>query len=120
MQSPNNVYARCYWIFYVALILVVIYVVVVSYFSLGSYGWAKRYKKSIPIPRPKGWPIIGNLMDMSVLLLHYKIEYLSFLHVTNNLMAFRMGSDLIVIALYPNVVRDSMSLSHFTNRPLKK
>lgn len=120
LQSSDEVSAWRQWTVYVALILVAACTVLVTWFSHGGCAWAGRYKKGLPIPGPRGWPVIGSLMNMSVGLAHRKLDSLARFHGAKKLMAFSLGSTPAVITSDPEVARELLSSPHFANRPLKQ
>eukprot|EP00253_Pinus_taeda_P011628 PITA_11628 len=107
------------WPLYVALLIAA---VLASWLMPGGCAWAGRHRRSdhVPIPSPKGWPIIRSLMDMSIGLAHRKLEYLACLHGAMKLMAFSLGSTPAVIKSDPEVARELLNSPHFANRPLKQ
>lgn len=120
LQSADDVSAWHQWPIYVALLLAAVCAVVVSWFSPGGCAWAGRLKKGLPIPGPRGWPVIGSLMDMSVGLAHRKLDCLARFHGAKKLMAFSLGSTPAVITSDPEVARELLCSPHFANRPLKQ
>lgn len=120
LQSADDVSAWHQWPIYVALLLAAVCAVVVSWFSPGGCAWAGRLKKGLPIPGPRGWPVIGSLMDMSVGLAHRKLDCLARFHDAKKLMAFSLGSTPAVITSDPEVARELLCSPHFANRPLKQ
>lgn len=120
LQSADDVSAWHQWPIYVALLLAAACAVVVSWFSPGGCAWAGRLKKGLPIPGPRGWPVIGSLMDMSVGLAHRKLDCLARFHGAKKLMAFSLGSTPAVITSDPEVARELLCSPHFANRPLKQ
>lgn len=107
------------WPLYVALLIAA---VLASWLMPGGCAWVGRHRRSghVPIPGPKGWPIIGSLIDMSIGLAHRKLEYLARIHGATKLMAFSLGSTPAVITSDPEVARELLNSPHFANRPLKQ
>eukprot|EP00253_Pinus_taeda_P023116 PITA_23116 len=107
------------WPLYVALLIAA---VLASWLMPGGCAWGGRHRRSghVPIPGPKGWPIIGSLIDMSIGLPNRKLEYLARIHGDTKLMAFRLGSTPAVITSDPEVARELLNSPHFANRPLKQ
>ena len=123
LQSSDDVSAWRQWPVYIALFIAAVCAVVISWLSPGGCAWAgrqKRREKGVVSPGPKGWPIIGSLMDLSVGLAHRKLESLSRLHGAKKLMAFSLGSTPVVVTSDPEVARELLTSPHFANRPLKQ
>eukprot|EP00253_Pinus_taeda_P019189 PITA_19189 len=118
--SNAHVFSWDLWPLYMALLISAVCGHMVSWFRPGGCAWAARHKKGTAIPGPKGWPIIGSLMDMSLGLAHRKLEYLARLHGAKKLMAFSLGSTPAVITSDPDVARDLLGSPHFADRPLKQ
>eukprot|EP00253_Pinus_taeda_P008059 PITA_08059 len=120
-SSSDDVSAWRQWPLYIALLIVAVCAVLVSWLSPGGCAWAGRHKRGrVAIPGPKGWPIIGSLMDMSVSLAHRKLESLARLHGAKQLMSFSLGCTPAVITSDPEVARELLTSPHFANRPLKQ
>lgn len=120
-SDDDDVSGWCQWPLYVALFIAAVCAVLFSWLSPGGCAWAGRYKRGYAaIPGPKGWPIFGNLMDLSIGLAHRKLEYLAHLHGAKKLMAFSLGSTPAVITSDPEVARELLTSPHFANRPLKQ
>eukprot|EP00253_Pinus_taeda_P027483 PITA_27483 len=119
-QRTDHISASGQWHLYIALLIFAVCAVMVSWSSRGGCAWAGRIKKGVPIPGPKGMPIIGSLMEMSVGLPYRKLEYLARLHGAKKIMAFSLGSTPAVITSDPDVARDLLSSSHFADRPIKQ
>eukprot|EP00253_Pinus_taeda_P015893 PITA_15893 len=121
LHSTDHVSTVGQWSLYIGLLIVAVCGAMVSWFSPGGCAWAAaRHKKAIAIPGPKGWPVIGSLMDLSVGLAHRNLEYLARLHGAKKIMAFSLGSTPAVITSDPGVARDLLSSPHFADRPLKQ
>eukprot|EP00253_Pinus_taeda_P023779 PITA_23779 len=109
-----------HWSLYIALLIAIVCSATVSSCAPGGCAWTGRHKKGITIPGPKGWPIVGSVMELSVGLAHRKLEYLARIHGAKKLMALSLGSTPAVITSDPDVARDLLSSPHFAERPLKQ
>ncbi|XP_057840422.2 cytochrome P450 78A4-like [Cryptomeria japonica] len=108
------------WPLYVAILLVAACAVVVAWLSPGGCAWAARKKGGATIPGPRGFPIIGSLIDMSRGLAHRRLAQLADIHGAKKLMAFSLGSTPAVITSDPEVARELLSSVNFSDRPLKQ
>lgn len=122
LLNSQDIFGLDQWPLYVALVIAAVTAVLASWLIPGGCAWAGRHKRCghVPIPGPKGWPVIGSLMDMSIGLAHRKLEYLARLHGAKKLMAFSLGSTPAVITSDPEVARELLNSPHFANRPLKQ
>lgn len=120
LNSTDHISEWGQWPLYIAILIGAVCAAIVSWFRPGGCAWAGRQKKGITIPGPKGWPVIGSLMDMSVGLAHRRLECLARTYGAKKLMAFSLGSTPTVITSDPEVARDLLSSPHFADRPLKQ
>uniref|UniRef100_A0A0C9RQ42 TSA: Wollemia nobilis Ref_Wollemi_Transcript_3764_2238 transcribed RNA sequence n=1 Tax=Wollemia nobilis TaxID=56998 RepID=A0A0C9RQ42_9CONI len=121
LQSPGDVFST--WPMYVALVVAALCAVVVAWSTPGGCAWASRQKKkkgTAAIPGPRGFPIIGSLLDMSRGLAHRNLAQLAHLHDAKKLMAFSLGSTPTVITSDPDVSRELLNSPDFADRPLKQ
>ncbi|KAH9329327.1 hypothetical protein KI387_001435 [Taxus chinensis] len=123
LQTSNGISSA--WPLYVAVLVAAVCAVVVAWSSPGGCAWAARHKKGdkssgAGIPGPRGFPIIGSLVDMSVGLAHRNLAELARRHGARKLMAFSLGSTPAVITSDPEVARELLSSPHFADRPLKQ
>ncbi|KAL1549713.1 cytochrome P450 78A9-like [Salvia divinorum] len=86
----------------------------------GTYKWRKSKSKSKsklrPIPGPKGLPIIGS-MDLMSGLAHRKIAASASACAAKRLMAFSLGQTRAVVTCNPDVAREILNSSTFSDRP---
>ncbi|KAG6427231.1 hypothetical protein SASPL_111473 [Salvia splendens] len=82
----------------------------------GTYKWRKSKSKSRPIPGPKGLPIIGSMELMSGLA-HRKIAAAASSCAAKRLMAFSLGQTRAVVTCDPDVAREILNSSTFSDRP---
>ncbi|XP_057821780.2 cytochrome P450 78A4-like [Cryptomeria japonica] len=101
------------------LVAALLCAVILSRRRTGGCSWAGKNKKK-KIPGPRGWPIIGILMEMSGGHAHRKLAHLAAIHEAKKLMAFSLGSTRVVITSDPEVARELLSSPHFADRPLKQ
>ncbi|GLJ48320.1 hypothetical protein SUGI_1020060 [Cryptomeria japonica] len=101
------------------LVFALLCAVIISWWSPGGCAWAGKKKKKM-IPGPRGWPIIGNLIEMSGGHAHRALAKLATTHGAKKLMAFSLGSTPAVITSDPEVARELLSSPHFADRPLKQ
>eukprot|EP00253_Pinus_taeda_P013361 PITA_13361 len=122
LLDSDDVYGWRQWHLYIALLIAAVSAVLASWLIPEGCEWVGRRRRSggVPIPGPKGWPIIGSLLDMSMGVAHRKLTYLAHLHGAKKLMAFSLGSPPAVITSDPEVARELLNSPHFANRPLKQ
>ena len=108
------------WELYAAILLVAACAAVVAWLSPGGCAWSARKKGGTTIPGPRGFPIIGSLIDMSRGLAHRRLAQLARIHGAKRLMAFSLGSTPAVITSDPEVARELLSSVNFSDRPLKQ
>ncbi|GLJ48329.1 hypothetical protein SUGI_1020240 [Cryptomeria japonica] len=109
------------WKQYFAILLAALLCgVILSWWSTGGCAWAGKNNKRTKIPGPRGWPIIGSLMEMSGGHAHRKLAHLAYIHKAKKLMAFSLGSTRAVITSDPEVARELLSSPNFADRPLKQ
>ncbi|GLJ48328.1 hypothetical protein SUGI_1020180 [Cryptomeria japonica] len=110
-------YDICAWKYFAILLAALPCVVILSWWSTGGCAWTRKKKK---IPGPRGWPIIGSLMEMSGGQAHRNLAHLATIHGAKRLMAFSLGSTRAVITSDPDVARELLSSPNFADRPLKQ
>eukprot|EP01018_Ginkgo_biloba_P038433 Gb_11826 [translate_table: standard] len=110
------------WPIYAALSVASICVLVVVWWSNpgGVAWWGKTKRGDKPIPGPRGWPVVGSLIDMTVGLAHHNLAELAVRHAATKLMAFSLGSTPAVITSDPDVAREMLSSPYFADRPVKQ
>ncbi|KAJ7292427.1 hypothetical protein O6H91_19G073300 [Diphasiastrum complanatum] len=88
------------------------------WFSPGGCAWSKVQGKRT-ILGPRGWPVIGSLMDMGTLA-HRRLAELSKIYEAQSLMALSLGNTRVIISSKPDVAREILNSSCFADRPLKQ
>lgn len=84
----------------------------------GGSSWG-RLKGRKTIPGPRGFPIIGSLLEMGGLA-HRRLAELAVRHKATALMALSFGETRVVIASQPDTAREILHSSAFADRPLKQ
>eukprot|EP01018_Ginkgo_biloba_P017238 Gb_30745 [translate_table: standard] len=123
IEMTDNISAWAQWPVYAALLIAAVCAVFSSWWSPGGCAWAGKNKRGVNgkrIPGPRGWPIVGSLMEMSEGLAHRKLAQLARLHGATKLMAFSLGSTPAIITSDPAVARELLSSPCFADRPLKQ
>eukprot|EP01018_Ginkgo_biloba_P017237 Gb_26346 [translate_table: standard] len=122
-QMTHNLSVWTRWPIYAALLIAAVCAVIVSWCSPGGCAWAGKNKRGVNgkyISGPRGWPIVGSLVEMSGGLAHRKLAQLARLHGATKLMAFSLGSTPAVITSDPDVARELLGSPCFADRPLKQ
>eukprot|EP01018_Ginkgo_biloba_P017243 Gb_12367 [translate_table: standard] len=123
IQMTRNLSVWAQWPVYAALLIAAVCAVIISWWSPGGCAWAGKNKRGANgkyIPGPRGWPIVGSLMEMSEGLAHRKLARLAGLYGATKLMAFSLGSTPAVITSDPDVAKELLSSPCFADRPLKQ
>ncbi|CDP01150.1 unnamed protein product [Coffea canephora] len=91
-------------------------------FSSGGPAWraGRNELGQVPIPGPRGLPIIGSLFNLSHGLAHRTLACMASSHGASQLMAFSLGSTPIVVASEPRTAREILTSPHFSSRPIKQ
>ncbi|KAL3699444.1 hypothetical protein R1sor_017466 [Riccia sorocarpa] len=84
----------------------------------GGAAWA-LYRGRKPIPGPRGFPVVGSLMEMGTQA-HRRLARLAKDHGAESLMALSMGSTRLVVASTPESAREILSSTSFSDRPIKQ
>ncbi|KAL3693241.1 hypothetical protein R1sor_006892 [Riccia sorocarpa] len=84
----------------------------------GGSAWA-LYRGRRPIPGPRGYPVVGSLMEMGTQA-HRKLARLAKDYGAENLMALSMGSTRLVVASSPDTAREILHSTAFSDRPIKQ
>lgn len=92
--------------------------VLVCWWAPGGSSWG-RLKGRRTIPGPRGFPVIGSLMEMGGLA-HRRLAELAVKHKATALMALSFGETRVVIASQPETAREILHSSAFADRPLKQ
>ncbi|KAK6137075.1 hypothetical protein DH2020_029186 [Rehmannia glutinosa] len=86
----------------------------------GKHRWRKpTSSNSPPIPGPNGIPIIGS-MDLMAGLAHHKIAAEAEACQAKRLMAFSLGQTRAVVTCNPDVAKEILNSSTFSDRPVKE
>lgn len=91
----------------------------VCWASPGGSSWGKLSGKRSTIPGPRGYPIIGSLLEMGGQA-HRRLSHLAITHSATRLMALSFGETRVVIASEPESAREILHSSAFADRPLKQ
>ncbi|KAG0582062.1 hypothetical protein KC19_3G031100 [Ceratodon purpureus] len=84
----------------------------------GGSSWG-RVRGPKTIPGPRGYPVIGSLMEMGGLA-HRRLAELAVRYKATGLMALSFGETRVVIASQPDTAREILHSSAFADRPLKQ
>lgn len=89
--------------------------------TAGGTAWrnGRNSRGSVPIPGPRGLPVIGSLHVLSVGLAHRTLRAMVDGLGAKQLMAFSLGSTPAVVASEPQTAREILASPHFADRPLK-
>eukprot|EP00249_Psilotum_nudum_P036422 c7232_g1_i2 orf=396-2021(-) len=117
MESSNLSHLTL-WPLYLALVLVALCVSLVCWAVPGGPAWG-TLKGRRTIPGPRGWPILGSLLDMGGQA-HRNLAALALQYKAHSLMAISLGSTRVVVASKPDVARELLCSSGFADRPLKQ
>ncbi|CAA2955898.1 cytochrome P450 78A3-like [Olea europaea subsp. europaea] len=85
----------------------------------GKHKWRKSKTTSKTIPGPKGFPIIGSMKLMAGLA-HRKTAGTAETCQAKRLMAFSLGETRVIITCKPDVAKEILNSSVFTDRPVKE
>ncbi|KAH6555745.1 hypothetical protein KP509_1Z230800 [Ceratopteris richardii] len=83
----------------------------------GGNAWG-RLPRGSSIPGPRGFPVIGTLLDMAGLA-HVRLAQLASECSARTLMAFSLGDTRVIVTSVPNVAREILCSSAFADRPIK-
>ncbi|KAK9117549.1 hypothetical protein Sjap_016496 [Stephania japonica] len=71
------------------------------------------------LPGPIGWPLLGSIPTMGTLA-HRKLASLSSSLGATRLMAFSLGSKRVIISSHPDVAKEILTATSFSDRPMKE
>ncbi|XAR73296.1 hypothetical protein NMG60_11007216 [Bertholletia excelsa] len=90
--------------------------------AVGGVAWpnGRNRRGRVPIPGPRGLPIVGSLFTLSRGLAHRSLASMAWTTRATQLMAFSLGSTPVVVASDPHTAREILTSPHFANRPIKQ
>ena len=92
----------------------------VCWASPGGPAWGcLRRNKGNNVPGPRGFPVIGSLLEMGGLA-HRRLAELAVKHKATALMALSFGETRVVVASQPDTAREILHSAAFADRPLKQ
>lgn len=83
-----------------------------------AWGCLRRNKRN-NVPGPRGFPVIGSLLEMGGLA-HRRLAELAVQHKATALMALSFGETRVVVASQPDTAREILHSAAFADRPLKQ
>ncbi|KAJ7555941.1 hypothetical protein O6H91_05G106700 [Diphasiastrum complanatum] len=119
--SPGNEEAwsiTSSWAPYGFLFMISAIAALVRWAAPGGCAWGALSGSTSTIPGPRGWPIVGSLMEMGGLA-HKRLAELARAH-SLSLMALSLGNTRVVITSTPEVARELLNSPAFADRPLKQ
>ncbi|XP_009597604.1 cytochrome P450 78A7-like [Nicotiana tomentosiformis] len=90
--------------------------------SPGGVAWknGRNHSGKIPIPGPRGFPIIGSLFTLSRGLAHRSLASAAWTQKAKQLMAFSLGSTPVVVSSDPQIAKEILTSPQFADRPIKQ
>ncbi|KAF2284182.1 hypothetical protein GH714_019835 [Hevea brasiliensis] len=84
-----------------SLFMAFVFLVLFSWaFAVGGIAWknGRNQRGPVPIPGPRGLPILGSLLTLSRGLAHRSLATMAWKRANTSLMAFSLGSTPVVVA----------------------
>ncbi|KAK9074618.1 hypothetical protein SSX86_007216 [Deinandra increscens subsp. villosa] len=85
----------------------------------GGFAWRNPNLNPTKIPGPVGWPFLGILPKMGSHA-HRKLASMASSMGATRLMAFSLGSTRVVITSHPDIAKEILCGSAFSDRPVKE
>ncbi|KAI5065634.1 hypothetical protein GOP47_0020329 [Adiantum capillus-veneris] len=86
----------------------------------GGTAWGRAQTNGLRnyIPGPRGWPVIGSLLEMGDQA-HVRLAKLATSCSARSLMAFSLGDTRVILTCVPDVAKEILCSSSFADRPIK-